>query len=80
MDWSKLRALGWQPTHDFGHEEDRGHDERNPKRAGHLRVRLFAVVHLRAVVKRKFDRLIGVVTDAELALIENSVKAIFGLT
>jgi len=34
---------------------------------------------LRAVDKRKIDRLIGVVTDAELALIEDSVKAVFGL-
>jgi mRNA interferase MazF len=34
---------------------------------------------LRAVDKRKFDRLIGAVTDAELALVEASVKAVFGL-
>ncbi len=34
---------------------------------------------LRAVDKRKFDHLIGAVTDAELALIEASVKAVFGL-
>jgi mRNA interferase MazF len=34
---------------------------------------------LRAVDKRKFDRLIGAVTDAEFALIEASVKAVFGL-
>lgn len=34
---------------------------------------------LRAVDKRKFDRLIGAVTDAELALIEASVKVVFGL-
>jgi mRNA interferase MazF len=34
---------------------------------------------LRAVDKRKIDRLIGIVTDAELALIEASVKAVFGL-
>jgi mRNA interferase MazF len=34
---------------------------------------------LRAVDKRKFDRPIGAVTDAELALIEASVKAVFGL-
>jgi hypothetical protein len=36
-------------------------------------------VELRAVDKRKIDRLIGIVTDAELALIEASVKAVFGL-
>lgn len=35
---------------------------------------------LRAVDKRKVDRLIGVLTDAELALIEASVKAVFGLS
>ena len=35
---------------------------------------------LRAVDKRKIDRLVGAVTDAELALIEDSVKAVFGLT
>jgi mRNA-degrading endonuclease toxin of MazEF toxin-antitoxin module len=34
---------------------------------------------LRAVDKRKIDRMIGAVTDAELALIEASVKAVFGL-
>ena len=34
---------------------------------------------LRAVDKRKLDRLIGPVTDAELALVETSVKTIFGL-
>ena len=35
---------------------------------------------LRAVDKRKIGRPIGVVTDAELAIIEASVKAVFGLT
>jgi mRNA interferase MazF len=35
---------------------------------------------LRAVDKRKVDRLIGPVTDAELTLIEASVKAVFGLS
>ena len=34
---------------------------------------------LRAVDKRKIDRLIGPVTNDELALIEASVKAVFGL-
>jgi mRNA interferase MazF len=34
---------------------------------------------LRAVDKRKIERLLGAVTDAELALIEESVKAVFGL-
>ena len=34
---------------------------------------------LRAVDKRKVERLIGAVTDDELALIEASVKAVFGL-
>ena len=35
---------------------------------------------LRAVDKRKVDRLIGPVTDAELMRIEASVKAVFGLS
>jgi len=34
---------------------------------------------LRAVDKRKIEGLIGTVTDDELALIEESVKAVFGL-
>jgi mRNA interferase MazF len=34
---------------------------------------------LRAVDKRKIDRLIGAVTDVELTLVEASVKAVFGL-
>ena len=35
---------------------------------------------LRAVDKNKIDRLIGMVTEAELHLVESSVKAVFGLT
>jgi mRNA interferase MazF len=35
---------------------------------------------LRAVDKRKIDREVGAVTDDELALVERSVKAIFGLS
>ena len=35
---------------------------------------------LRAVDKAKFDRLIGTVTKVELALVEASVKAVFGLS
>ena len=34
---------------------------------------------LRAVDKGKIDRWIGAVTDAELARVEDSVKAVFGL-
>ena len=34
---------------------------------------------LRAVDKRKFEKLIGVVADADLARVEDSVKAVFGL-
>lgn len=34
---------------------------------------------LRAVDKRKIEGLIGTVTDDELALVEESVKAVFGL-
>jgi hypothetical protein len=34
---------------------------------------------LRAVDKRKIDRLIEAVTDAELAVVEAAVKAVFGL-
>ena len=34
---------------------------------------------LRAVDKRKIERSLGAITDAELALIEESVKAVFGL-
>jgi mRNA interferase MazF len=34
---------------------------------------------LRAVDKRKIEGLIGTVTDHELALVEESVKAVFGL-
>jgi len=34
---------------------------------------------LRAVDKRKIDRLIGAVTDTELAHVEAAVKAVFGL-
>jgi mRNA interferase MazF len=34
---------------------------------------------LRAVDKRKIDRLIGTVTDAELAVVEAAVKEVFGL-
>jgi mRNA interferase MazF len=34
---------------------------------------------LRAVDKRKIDRLIGAVTDAELAVVEAAVKEVFGL-
>ncbi len=34
---------------------------------------------LRAVDKRKIDRWVGAITAAELAVIENSVKAVFGL-